>query len=182
MAMSKLKATLLIATVFASPSLALAMDNEAARADTAITARVKTALIRNDATKAREINVETEHGIVQLSGFVDSEQMKAAATSTAEAIPGVQEVRNELIVRAGDRTVGHAMDDAVIAAKVKSDLSADAGLATAVNVNVEVRNRVVQLSGFVSSTIQKQQAERIARRVAGVTDVRNSIAIEPPPG
>jgi hyperosmotically inducible periplasmic protein len=140
---------------------------------------VKSALIGNDETKARQINVETEDGVVQLSGFVDSEQMKTAAAATAQSVSGVQEVRNELIVRQGDRSVGRATDDAVIAAKVKSELAADSGLATATNVNVEVRNGVVQLSGFVASVNQKQQAEQIARQVAGVTDVRNSISLEP---
>jgi osmotically-inducible protein OsmY len=90
-------------------------------------------------------------------------------------------VRNELIVRqGGQRTAGRATDDAVIAAKVKSELATESSLATAANVNVEVRSGVVQLSGFVPSIQQKQEAEQIARQVAGVTDVRNSIAVEMP--
>jgi osmotically-inducible protein OsmY len=44
---------------------------------------------------------------------------------------------------------------------------------------VEVRSGVVQLSGFVSSADEKREAEQIASQVAGVTDVRNSIAVEP---
>jgi osmotically-inducible protein OsmY len=35
------------------------------------------------------------------------------------------------------------------------------------------------LSGFVASVNQKQQAEKIARQVAGVADVRNTISLEP---
>lgn len=178
--MSKLKTTLLVLSLLASPSLAVAANDERTRSDTEITAQVKGALVRNDATEARQIDVETKNGIVQLSGFVESERMKAAAASTAQTVPGVQEVRNELIVReGGDRTVGRAADDTVIAAKVKTQLAADSGLGTAADVNVEVRNRVVQLSGFVPTAAQKEQAEHIARRVAGVTDVRNSIQVEP---
>lgn len=173
-------ALLTLGLLLIAPTIASAADAARTRSDTEITARVKTALIRNDQTKAREINVETENGVVQLSGFVDSEQMKTAAAATAENVSGVQQVRNELIVRQSDRSVGRATDDTVIAAKVKSELAAEAGLATASNVNVEVRSGVVQLSGFVASVAQKQEAEQIARQVAGVTDVRNSIAIQTP--
>jgi hyperosmotically inducible protein len=181
-AMSKIStAFLTLCLLLTGPSIASAQDTDRSRSDAEITARVKTALIRNDETKARQINVETENGIVQLSGFVDSEQMKSAATSTARSVSGVQQVRNELVVRqGGERSAGRATDDTVIAAKVKSELAADAGLGTASNVNVEVRRGVVQLSGFVGSIEQKQEAEEIARKVAGVTDVRNSISVEPP--
>lgn len=163
-----------------APSIASAQETTRTRSDAEITARVKTALIRNDETKARQINVETEKGVVQLSGFVDSEQMKSSAAATAQSVSGVQDVRNELVVREGNRTVGRATDDAVIAAKVKSELAADSGLATAADVNVEVKRGVVQLSGFVGSIEQKQEAEQIARQVAGVTDVRNSIEVQTP--
>jgi hyperosmotically inducible protein len=178
-AMLKLRNILLLSLLM-TPLMALAEGTERTRSDSEITARVKTALIRDDATKARQINVETENGVVQLSGFVESEQMKAAATTTAQTVSGVQEVRNELIVREGDRSFSRATDDTVIAAKVKTELATDASLATAGDVKVDVRGGVVQLSGFVSSPDQKQQAEQIARRVAGVADVRNAIEVEAP--
>jgi hyperosmotically inducible periplasmic protein len=172
-------ALLTLGLLLIAPTIASA--NDETRSDAAITASVKAALIRNDETKARQIKVETENGIVQLSGFVESEEMKSAAATTARNVSGVQEVRNELIVRqGGQRSAGRATDDAVIAAKVKSELATESSLATAANVNVEVRSGVVQLSGFVSSIEQKQEAEQIARQVAGVTDVRNSIAVEIP--
>lgn len=172
---------ILVAMLMMAPAIAMADETTRSRFDAEITTRVKTALVRDDATKAKQINVETENGVVQLSGFVDSEQMKSAATVTTRSVPGVQEVRNELIVReGGDRSVGRATDDAVIAAKVKTELAANSGLATAGDVNVEVRVGVVQLSGFVSSVDQKQEAEQIAQRVAGVTSVRNSIEVERP--
>jgi hyperosmotically inducible protein len=177
--LSKLKAGLLMLSLAAAPSITL--GNEApSRSDAEITARVETALVRSDEAHARQVNVETENGIVQLSGFVDSERAKTAAADAAKGVSGVQEVRNELIVREGDRSARRAADDTVIAAKVKTELAADTGLAVANDVNVEVNRGVVQLSGFVASANQKQQAEQIARRVVGVTDVRNSIQVETP--
>ena len=46
--------------------------------------------------QARQINVETYRGVVQLSGFVDSSAEKSAATTVARSVSGVQEVRNDL--------------------------------------------------------------------------------------
>src|SRR5688572_17340454 len=47
--------------------------------DTTITAKVKAGLIDNDTTSAGQIEVETYRGVVQLNGFVDSNEEKAAA-------------------------------------------------------------------------------------------------------
>lgn len=174
-----LVAILMMAPAITAPTITTADETARSRSDAEITTRVKTALIRDDAAKASQINVETENGVVQLSGFVDSERVKSAATAATRSVSGVQEVRNELIVReGGDRSLGRATDDTVIAATVKTELAANAGLATAGDVNVEIRGGVVQLSGFVASADQKQEAEQIARRVAGVTSVRNSIEVE----
>jgi len=67
--------------------------------DTVLTAKVKTALIESSETKAHQINVETDHGVVQLSGFVDNAAAKSAATSVAKSVTGVKDVKNELSVK-----------------------------------------------------------------------------------
>lgn len=172
-------ALLVVCLLLAPATAALSADAASALSDAEISARVKTALIGNETTKAWQINVETERGIVQLSGFVDSDQMKQEAAATARQVSGVKEVRNALIVREGDRSVGGATDDTLIEARVKSELATNAGLEPATSVKVEVRSGIVQLSGFVASVDQKQQAERITRQVAGVTEVRNDIDVKP---
>jgi hyperosmotically inducible protein len=67
--------------------------------DVAVTAKVKTALIEAPETKARDIQVETYNGVVQLSGFVDSTSEKAAAERLAREVAGVQRVDNKLSVK-----------------------------------------------------------------------------------
>lgn len=67
--------------------------------DSVLTAKVKTALIESPETKAHQINVETDHGVVQLSGFVDNAAAKTAATSVAKSVTGVKSVKNELSVK-----------------------------------------------------------------------------------
>ena len=67
--------------------------------DSVLTAKVKTALIESPETKAHQINVETDHGVVQLSGFVDNAAAKSAATNVAKSVSGVKDVKNELSVK-----------------------------------------------------------------------------------
>lgn len=64
--------------------------------DSIVTTRVKSALVANPVTKARQINVSTAEGIVQLSGFVDSAAEKSTATEVARSVPGVRLVQNDL--------------------------------------------------------------------------------------
>lgn len=64
--------------------------------DATITAGVKAALVRDPTLKVSEIDVETEGGIVQLSGFVSSADSVAAAASVARTVKGVKSVRNDL--------------------------------------------------------------------------------------
>jgi hyperosmotically inducible periplasmic protein len=147
--------------------------------DAVISMRVKAALIGNDATKASQINVETHSGIVQLSGFVDSDAMRAAATSSAMRVSGVKEVQNKLMLRDANRSTGQAVDDTVIASRVKGELAGKTGLDTATSINVEVNSGVVELSGVVSTLDQKTKAAAIARTVDGVKAVRNNISLKP---
>jgi len=67
--------------------------------DSVLTAKVKAALIENADTKAHQINVETNQGVVQLSGFVDNAQAKSAAADVARSVTGVKNVKNELSVK-----------------------------------------------------------------------------------
>jgi hyperosmotically inducible protein len=152
-------------------------SNSSAVVDAETTARVKTALIANRATKATQINVETLEGVVQLSGFVDSEIARQAAVSTARSIGGVREVQDRLLIRDAGRTAGQAIDDTVIEAKLKTEL-ASAGLEMASDVIVEVNSGIVELSGFVPTHDQKNRAAAIARRISGVMDVKNNITVK----
>ena len=67
--------------------------------DGTITASVKTKLVGDTRTDAHQINVETQKGVVQLTGFVDSAEMKAKAAEVAKSVDGVVSVRNDLEIR-----------------------------------------------------------------------------------
>jgi hyperosmotically inducible protein len=68
--------------------------------DTAITAKVKSAFVKDDSIKALDVQVETFRGVVQLSGFVDSSIEKSRAEQVARGVNGVREVTNNIQLKA----------------------------------------------------------------------------------
>jgi osmotically-inducible protein OsmY len=67
--------------------------------DSAITTKVKSAILGDSTLKVFQINVETFKGEVQLSGFVDSAQSVKKAGEVARGVGGVKSVKNNLIVK-----------------------------------------------------------------------------------
>ena len=67
--------------------------------DTAITAKVKTAIFNEPALKSAEINVETFKGRVQLSGFVSTRANIDRAVVLAQGVSGVTSVTNDMRVK-----------------------------------------------------------------------------------
>ena len=67
--------------------------------DTAITAKVKTAILQEPSLKSAEINVETFKGVVQLSGFVGSHKEVNTANIVASRVGGVKSIRNDIRIK-----------------------------------------------------------------------------------
>jgi osmotically-inducible protein OsmY len=67
--------------------------------DSVITTKVKSLLAADDFLKLFQISVESRKGIVQLSGFVDSQKAVDKAGQIARGVKGVNSVRNDLIVK-----------------------------------------------------------------------------------
>jgi len=64
-----------------------------------ITAKVKAAIFDDKTLKVFDINVETFKDVVQLSGFVNSAEIKNRAGVVAGRVSGVKSVKNDLIVK-----------------------------------------------------------------------------------
>jgi hyperosmotically inducible periplasmic protein len=67
--------------------------------DATISTRVRTEIVRDADLSLNELNVETQNGTVQLSGFTNSQAKAAKAGQIARATPGVKDVRNNIIVK-----------------------------------------------------------------------------------
>lgn len=68
-------------------------------ADSFITAKVKTALLREKNLDSLDVSVETYRNEVLLSGFVKDETQRAKAVQVASSVSGVDRVKDGLAVR-----------------------------------------------------------------------------------
>jgi osmotically-inducible protein OsmY len=67
--------------------------------DSVITSKVKSMLAADDFLKSFQIGVETYKGVVQLSGFVNTQKAVDKAVEIARSVKGVEAVENDLIVK-----------------------------------------------------------------------------------
>ena len=67
--------------------------------DTITTAKVKAALVADEAIKSMDIGVVTRKGEVQLSGFVNSKSQIDRAVMIAAKVDGVSRVNNEMSIK-----------------------------------------------------------------------------------
>lgn len=67
--------------------------------DSVITTKVKAAVLGEPTLKSSEINVETFKGVVQLSGFVNSESDTKTALNVTRNVNGVKSVKNDMRVK-----------------------------------------------------------------------------------
>jgi osmotically-inducible protein OsmY len=67
--------------------------------DSVITTKVKAEIFQDNSLKSSEINVETFKGVVQLSGFVNSQADINRAVEVAGSVKGVTSVKNDMRVK-----------------------------------------------------------------------------------
>ncbi|HEV8385279.1 MAG TPA: BON domain-containing protein [Candidatus Acidoferrales bacterium] len=154
-------------------------------ADTATTSKVQTALLLSKHVSPYSIHVETNQGVVTLTGQVPSEEVKMMAGAIAKDTSGVAEVHNELAVNpaaARDAEIlgiGDRVRDLEIRIIVADGISKNAELKDK-NIDTQVKKRVVTLNGKVDTNSQKYTAEQIAWAVAGVEKVENNLSVTSP--
>jgi osmotically-inducible protein OsmY len=124
-----------------------------------------------------EIGVAVKDGIVTLTGWVDSYTKRWAAEEAALRVRGVKAVANDIEVplpSAQQRT------DADIAAAALRALEWDAFI-PADRVKVTVSKGWVTLEGEVDWEFERDDAERVVRRLTGVRGVTNLISVKSRP-
>ena len=158
----------------AKPGLSQQVD------DVTLTTVIKSKLLWNSHTEGLNINVSTEQGAVTLKGNADSAQAKALAEHLARNSAGVKQVDNQLKVSASASNAAKvqqavtdantAINDTWITSKVKSSVLYDSNL-DGLNIAVETQRGMVQLSGRVLSSEEKQLAVETASNIRGVRGV-----------
>ena len=145
------------------------------RTDAQIQADVLAELKWDARVLPNEIGVAVKDGVVTLTGWVESYSKRWAAEDAAHRVRGVKAVANDIEVRlstADERT------DADIAAAAVRALEWDAFVSVD-NLDVTVSKAWVTLKGTVEWQYQKDDAERVVRRLTGVKGVSNLLTVKP---
>ena len=76
------------------------------------------------------------------------------------------------------KTVGETIDDTTITTRVKTAMLNDPAVG-GLRIDVDTYKGVVTLSGRVKSQAERDQAMALARKVDGVTDVKDALQVIP---
>lgn len=140
------------------------------RSDSWITAKVKLAMLADSRVSGFATEVDTNGGVVTLSGKVDEQTNKSAAEEVAKGIEGVKSVNNQVqVVPDAKRSQVNAADDK-IEDGIKKAIDADAGL-KGLGLSVDSNAGVVTLDGSVDTQDQLVNAAQAIRKIPGVKSV-----------
>jgi osmotically-inducible protein OsmY len=140
-----------------------------------------------DSVVDSDIDVDTQNGVVTLSGRVASEQEKAQAVAIARDIDGVGRVDDRLVVdpSAGTGAVATtgvaatpspAVDDSRVSTSIRAKFFLDNQLKSR-RIEVDSQQGVVTLRGEVGSDTERAQALLLARTTEGATRVEDHLTV-----
>lgn len=145
--------------------------------DSTITMKVKSDLVEAPTINAMSIDVDTLDGVVFLTGVIETKEAAKRAVEIAQKVSGVKKANNNLQV--GEKTWGQALDDQVIGSKIKAKLINEPGIRS-FNIDVDVNNGIVTLTGLVEYLHQKNRAIEIARSTSGTIKVIDNLKARNP--
>jgi osmotically-inducible protein OsmY len=159
--------------------------------DATITAKVKSNLLWNRTTDGLDIDVDTDEGVVTLTGAVETAAQRDMAVQLARNTSGVREVVDRLAVdpdapdvtdaiaeTVGDAAekTGQVFNDAWITSKVKTVLAFNKNTDGS-DIGVSTENGVVTLEGVVPSERQKRYVVNLVRDIVSVKSVNDRLEV-----
>lgn len=146
--------------------------------DSVVTTKVKAELLKADHIKSNDISVETNDGVVTLTGFVASQDKIKEAIAVTEKVDGVKSVSDKLNVKDKEEsTLKEYADDAMITSAVKAKFLTADGVPS-MGISVETNDGVVQLTGNVDTKEEATRAEQVAKDVDDVKSVKNDLVVK----
>ncbi|GHE77578.1 BON domain-containing protein [Thalassotalea profundi] len=148
--------------------------------DAWIDGKAESTLLLNGNLNSFDINTDVSKGVVTLTGKVDSKVDKALAEELIESLDGVESVDNKLTVlketSSDDDTMMTALMDSKVETVVKTKLLVESEV-NGTDIEVEVTEGTVVLSGKVDSDSERQLAVTIAKNTDDVKKVVNKLTI-----
>ena len=148
----------------------------ASKTDDRITASAQESYVFRTYLKGDDIKVQSQDGVVTLTGTVAQESHKSLARETVASLLGVTSVDNKLVEK---YEVPAVYTDAWLMAKVKSTFLFHRNL-SATDTEVIVENGTVTLRDVATSMAQKDLATKLVSDVHGVKSVVNNMTVEEP--
>lgn len=158
---------------------------EKRQTDAALSARVRSAIVRTKRLYNLNIGIENNDGNIVLTGEVPTEIDKELAGKLAQETPGVKDVRNEIRVTPLSNPASEAaplsnpsvnVEDLEMEANLRESLQAVPELKTQL-ITIKVNSRAVTLTGRVGNDQQRARAEQLIRSSPKVTSVNNLLRV-----
>ena len=191
--------SLLVATSISSAAVAGDMESdnkwEKVAKDALIDGKAEATLLFNGNLNSFDINTDVDNGDVILTGKVSNSVDKKLAEELVANIDGVMSVDNRLtVVEEKDLSESSedlqddlaqskeesesALTDAKIATVIKTRLLMDTDI-SGFDIDVDVENGNVVLTGEVDSDAERQLAIEIAKNASDVKDVEDNLEVVP---
>ncbi|MBJ2130571.1 BON domain-containing protein [Alteromonas sp. IB21] len=186
--------SMIVATTLTTAAYAGDMDTdnkwEKGAKDAWIDGKAEATLLFNGNLDSFDINTDVKDGNVVLTGKVENSVDKKLAEELVANIDGVTSVDNKLTVVADKDMEGEMSDDmedsvddgtseltdAKIATVIKTRLLMDTDI-SGFDIDVDVENGIVMLTGEVDSDAERDLAIEIAKNASDVKDVKSDLRV-----
>jgi hyperosmotically inducible protein len=173
---------ILILILMVLSNVVVASDNKHTNygvSDSAITTEIKAKFLADKDINGLAIKVETNNGMVTLSGEVPTQEMIDHSISLARGVDGVKGIDNHLAIAKDKSKMSNVISDAAITTAVKTKFLADKEI-NGLAIKVETANGVVKLTGDVPSHNMIEHATHVAEDVDGVKAVNSELKVAKP--
>jgi osmotically-inducible protein OsmY len=140
--------------------------------DAALQQNIEKALLNDSRLAQTHIGCSVENGSISLQGSVHTFYQRVAAEESCRWVKGVVNVINEIEVVPRDSDY-----DEQIHRRIKDLIDQNIKTNTT-NINIQVENGIVLLTGHVKSYINKIYAETLASMVSNVSYIQNELIVE----
>ena len=189
--------SMIVATTLTTAAYAGDMDTDSASnkwekgaKDAWIDGKAEATLLFNGNLDSFDINTDVKNGNVVLTGKVENSVDKKLAEELVANIDGVTSVDNKLTIVSDKDMEGDMSDDmedtvdegtseltdAKIATVIKTRLLMDTDI-SGFDIDVDVENGVVTLTGDVDSDAERDLAVEIAKNASDVKDVESNLRV-----
>lgn len=194
--MNTMKKMVILPAVLVACALPVAAaDNEQTEDkfhDAWLDGKLDTVILLNRHLNPFKIDSDVKNGEAILTGEVDSDVEKSLATELAKSIKGITRVDNQLQVKADDmahndndrdngKSVVENGKDNISDAAITTAISTKLLLNTEINsfhIDVDTKQKVVELNGTVENAEEKALVEQIAKNTMDVKTVHNKLQVK----